>query len=74
MSYFVACCISRDNRIHTEWLMHVIDGAMLLHLGDRACTKPQRSWPMVLLANIFVDVTTNEAQWPGASRRRSELQ
>ena len=28
-SYFVADCISRDNRIHTEWLMH--DSGALLH-------------------------------------------
>ena len=32
MSYFVADCISRDNRIHTEWLMHD-SGALLHHLG-----------------------------------------
>ena len=32
MSYFVADCISRDNRIHTEWLMHD-SGAVLRHLG-----------------------------------------
>ena len=32
MSYFVADCISRDNRIHTEWLMHD-SGAVLCHLG-----------------------------------------
>jgi len=31
-SYFVADCISRDNRIHTEWLMHD-SGAVLLDLG-----------------------------------------
>ena len=31
-SYFVADCISRDNRIHTEWLMHD-SGAVLHHLG-----------------------------------------
>ncbi len=32
MSYFVADCISRDNRIHTEWLMHD-SGSVLHHLG-----------------------------------------
>ncbi len=32
MSYFVADCISRDNRIHTEWLMHD-SGAVLQQLG-----------------------------------------
>ena len=32
MSYFVADCVSRDNRIHTEWLMHD-SGAVLSHLG-----------------------------------------
>ena len=31
-SYFVADCISRDNRIHTEWLMHD-SGAVLHQLG-----------------------------------------
>ena len=31
-SYFVADCISRDNRIHTEWLMHD-SGAVLQYLG-----------------------------------------
>ncbi len=31
-SFFVADCISRDNRIHTEWLMHD-SGAVLRHLG-----------------------------------------
>ena len=32
MSYFVADCISRENSIHTEWLMHD-SGAVLHHLG-----------------------------------------
>ena len=32
MSYFVADCISRNNRIHTEWLIHD-SGAVLHHLG-----------------------------------------
>ena len=32
MSYFVADCISRDNRIHTEWLMHD-RSAVLSQLG-----------------------------------------
>lgn len=31
-SYFVADCISRHNKIHTEWLMHD-SGAVLHHLG-----------------------------------------
>lgn len=31
-SYFVADCISRDNRIHTEWLIHD-SGSVLHHLG-----------------------------------------
>lgn len=31
-SYFVADCVSRDNRIHTEWLMHD-SGSVLRHLG-----------------------------------------
>ncbi len=31
-SYFVADCVSSDNRIHTEWLMHD-SGAVLRHLG-----------------------------------------
>ena len=32
MSYYVADCISRDNRIHTEWLMHDT-AAVLQQLG-----------------------------------------
>ena len=32
MSYFVADCISKNNLIHTEWLMHD-SGAVLCHLG-----------------------------------------
>ena len=32
MSYFIADCISRDNRIHTEWLIHDT-GAVLNQLG-----------------------------------------
>lgn len=32
MSFFVADCISRENRIHTEWLMHDT-GAVLQQLG-----------------------------------------
>jgi hypothetical protein len=31
-SFFVADCISRENRIHTEWLIHD-SGAVLHHLG-----------------------------------------
>ena len=32
MSYFVADCISKNNLIHTEWLMHD-SGAVICHLG-----------------------------------------
>ncbi len=32
LSYFVADCVSRNNRIHTEWLMHDT-GAVLRQLG-----------------------------------------
>ena len=52
MSYFVADCVSRDNRIHTEWLMHD-SGAMLHYLGvDLHETAQQMA--TVPLANIFV--------------------
>lgn len=52
MNYFVADCISRDNRIHTEWLMHD-SGAMLHHLGldlHEAAQKMAKSPP----ADIFI--------------------
>ena len=52
MSYFVADCISRNNRIHTEWLMHD-SGAMLHHLGVDLHDTAQKM-AMVPLANIFV--------------------
>ena len=52
MSYFVADCISRDNRIHTEWLMHD-SGAMLHHLGVDL-HETAREMAKVPLANIFV--------------------
>ena len=52
VSYFVADCISRDNRIHTEWLMHD-SGAVLRQLGlDLHATAQQRA--TVPLADIFV--------------------
>ena len=52
MSYFVADCISRDNRIHTEWLMHD-SGAVLCHLGLdlHATAKKMAAAPP---ADIFV--------------------
>ncbi len=52
MSYFVADCISRDNRIHTEWLMHD-SGAVLHHLGLDLHETAQRL-ATVPSANIFV--------------------
>lgn len=52
MSYFVADCISRDNRIHTEWLMHD-SGAMLHHLGVDV-HETAKKMAAVPLANIFV--------------------
>ena len=52
MSYFVADCISRDNRIHTEWLMHD-SGAMLHHLGVDLHETAQKM-ATTPLANIFV--------------------
>ena len=52
MSYFVADCISRDNRIHTEWLMHD-SGAVLQHLGLDLHEAAQKM-AMVPLSNIFV--------------------
>ena len=51
-SYFVADCISRDNRIHTEWLMHD-SGAVLHHLGlDRHETAKKMATDAP--ANVFV--------------------
>jgi predicted ester cyclase len=51
-SYFVADCISRDNRIHTEWLMHD-SGAVLHHLGlDRHETAKKMATDTH--ANVFV--------------------
>ena len=52
MSYFVADCVSRDNRIHTEWLMHD-SGAMLHHLGVDL-HETAKKMATVPLANIFV--------------------
>ena len=52
MSYFVADCVSRDNRIHTEWLMHD-SSAALHHLGIDLHETAQKM-AMVPLANIFV--------------------
>ena len=52
MSYFVADCISRDNRIHTEWLM-LDSGAMLHHLGVDV-HETAKKMATVPLANIFV--------------------
>ena len=51
-SYFVADCISRDNRIHTEWLMHD-SGAVLHHLGLDLHEVAQKM-AAVPLANVFV--------------------
>ncbi len=64
MSYFVADCISRDNRIHTEWLMHD-SGAVLHHLGlDLHETAMQMA--TVPLADVFVvsPMTRLEGQAP----------
>ena len=64
MSYFVADCISRDNRIHTEWLMHD-SGAVLCHLGlDLHKTAMQMA--TVPLADVFVvsPMTRLEGQAP----------
>lgn len=51
-SYFVADCISRDNRIHTEWLMHD-SGAVLAHLGLDLHETAQKM-AMAPQPNIFV--------------------
>lgn len=51
-SYFVADCISRKNRIHTEWLMHD-SGAVLLHLG-LDLHEAARKMATLPLSNIFV--------------------
>ena len=64
MSYFVADCISRDNRIHTEWLMHD-SGAVLCHLGlDLHQTAMQMA--ALPLADVFVvsPMTRLEGQAP----------
>ena len=81
MSYFVADCVSRDNRIHTEWLMHD-SGAMLHYLGvDLHETAQQMA--TVPLANIFVvsPPTRLNVRWPqshagrlGASPFRHDLE
>ena len=52
MSYFVADCISRNNRIHTEWLMHD-SGAVLHHLGLDVHEAAQKM-ATVPLSNVFV--------------------
>ena len=52
MSYFVADCISRDNRIHTEWLMHD-SGAVLRHLG-LDLHETAKMMAMDVAADIFV--------------------
>jgi SnoaL-like polyketide cyclase len=49
-SYFVADCISRDNRIHTEWLMHD-SGALLHDLGldlHEVARKAAQSVPAII--------------------------
>lgn len=52
MSYFIADCISRDNRIHTEWLIHD-SGAVLRQLGlDLHATAQKMA--MVPRADTFV--------------------
>lgn len=51
-SYFIADCISRDNRIHTEWLIHD-SGAVILQLGlDLHQTARRKA--ATPLDNIFV--------------------
>ena len=51
-SYFVADCISRDNRIHTEWLMHD-SGAALCHLG-LDLHETAKKFAMEPLADIII--------------------
>ena len=66
MSYFVADCISRDNRIHTEWLIHD-SGAELCHLGlDIHETALQMA--ALPLADVFIvsPITRLEGQAPRA--------
>ena len=52
MSYFVADCISRDNRIHTEWLMH--DSGAVLHYLGLGLHETAQKMAAVPLSNIFV--------------------
>ena len=54
MSHFIADCISRDNRIHTEWLIHDTS-AVLRQLGHDLHTTA-RSLAAVPPADIFVVV------------------
>ncbi|MGH6787660.1 MAG: ester cyclase [Novosphingobium sp.] len=52
VSYFVADCVSRDNRIHTEWLIHDC-GSVLRDLGlDLHETARERA--ALPLAGVFV--------------------
>jgi hypothetical protein len=51
-SYFVADCISRDNRIHTEWLMH--DSGALLHDLGLDVHETARKLAQSAPANILV--------------------
>ena len=52
MSYFVADCISRDNRIHTEWLIHDT-GAVVRALGLDLHTTA-RTLAAVPPADLFI--------------------
>ena len=52
MSYFVADCVSRDNRIHTEWLIHD-SGAVVQQLGLEL-HDVARSRAEVPLTDIFI--------------------
>ena len=52
MSYFVADCISRNNRIHTEWLMH--DSGAVLHLLGLDLHETAKNMATVPLAEIFI--------------------
>ena len=67
MSYFIADCISRDNRIHTEWLMHD-SGAVLLQLG-LDLHKTAQKMAKIPLGDIF-DVPS-PARYDGRSQPRS---
>ncbi len=51
-SYFVADCVSRDNRIHTEWLMH--DSGAVLRYLDLDLHETAKKMATVALADIFV--------------------